>query len=66
VGSLRLSGVMNEKKAKEFEARMIALQARHKQEAEAMRRRHKMDLERLERQYLGSPGDKAASNRKLN
>jgi len=45
---------------------MIALQARHKQEAEAMRRRHKMDLERLERQYLGSPGDKAASNRKLN
>ena len=48
---------MNEKKAKEFEARMIALQARHKQEAEAMRRRHKMDLERLERQYLGSPGE---------
>lgn len=57
MGSLRLSGVMNEKKAKEFEARMIALQARHKQEAEAMRRRHKMDLERLERQYLGSPGE---------
>ena len=57
---------MNEKKAKEFEARSLAIQARHKQEAEAMRRRHKMDLERLERQYLGSPGDKAASNRKLN
>jgi hypothetical protein len=57
---------MTEKKSKEFEARMLALQARHKQEAEAMRRRHKMDLERLERQYLGSPGDKAASNRKLN
>ena len=61
-----MSGVMNEKKAKEFEARSLALQARHKQEAEAMRRRHKMDLERLERQYLGSPDDKAGSNRKLN
>lgn len=63
---MRLSGVMNEKKVKEFEARSLALQVRHKQEVIAMRRRHKMDLERLERQYSGLPDDKAASNRKLN
>ena len=42
---------MNEKKIKEYEARVTALHNRHAKEREAMERRHLLDIERLKNQY---------------
>ena len=42
---------MDDRKRKEYEARITALQKRHDQEREAMDRRHKLDIERLKNQY---------------
>ena len=54
---------MNEKKVKEYEARLAALQKRHDQEREAMERRHRLDTERLKNQYSNvEPLDKKDKN----
>ena len=42
---------MDDRKRKEYEARIMALQKRHDQESEAMERRHSLDIERLKNQY---------------
>ena len=42
---------MDDRKRKEYEARLAALQKRHDQEREAMERRHRLDAERLKNQY---------------
>lgn len=42
---------MDDRKRKEYEARITALRKRHDQEREAMDRRHKLDIERLKNQY---------------
>jgi len=42
---------MDDRKRKEYEARLTALQKRHAQECEAMERRHILDIERLKNQY---------------
>ena len=42
---------MDDRKRKEYEARLTALQKRHAQEREAMDRRHCLDIERLKNQY---------------
>ena len=42
---------MDDRKRKEYEARLAALQKRHNQEREAMERRHSLDVARLKNQY---------------
>jgi hypothetical protein len=42
---------MDDRKRKEYEARLAALQKRHDHEREAMERRHRLDTERLKNQY---------------
>ena len=54
---------MDDRKRKEYEARLAALQKRHDQEREAMERRHRLDTERLKNQYSNvEPLDKKDKN----
>ena len=54
---------MDDRKRKEYEARLAALQTRHDQEREAMERRHRLDTERLKNQYSNvEPLDKKDKN----